>query len=114
MISNPKHMYLWMRQDKLLLFGSEFKEIAAAVRARDTLISFDELHDKLVEHEAFLKRDELRSTGNLGNITANAAPFSSSNNGNHNDNRKKIFQNNRNIQAKTLSFPSKAPIAILS
>ena len=52
--------------------GPEFKELAAAVRARDTMISFDELHDKLVEYESFLKREELRSAGNLGNITANA------------------------------------------
>ncbi|KAL5737830.1 hypothetical protein ACOSP7_030591 [Xanthoceras sorbifolium] len=47
---------------------------------------FDELHDKLVEYEAFLKREELRSNGNLGNstgnlsnITVNAARFSSKN-----------------------------------
>ncbi|KAL9451630.1 hypothetical protein AB3S75_013236 [Citrus x aurantiifolia] len=55
--------------------GTEFKELAAAVRARDTVISFDELHDKLVEYEAFLKREDLRSSGNLGNMTANAARF---------------------------------------
>ncbi|CAL8993827.1 unnamed protein product, partial [Prunus brigantina] len=28
--------------------GSDFKEIAAAIRARETPISFEELHDKLV------------------------------------------------------------------
>lgn len=31
--------------------GPDFKEICAAVRARDTPISFDELHDKLVDYE---------------------------------------------------------------
>lgn len=35
----------------LHLLGNEFKEICAAVRARDTPISFDELHDKLVDYE---------------------------------------------------------------
>lgn len=73
--------------------GPEFKELAAAVRARDTMISFDELHDKLVEYESFLKREELRSAGNLGNITANATRFSSSKNGNQFG--KKNFQNNK-------------------
>ncbi|KAL5854299.1 hypothetical protein ACOSQ4_004101 [Xanthoceras sorbifolium] len=53
--------------------GLEFKVLAAAVRARDTVISFDELHDKLVEYDAFLKREELGSTGNLSNIIVNAA-----------------------------------------
>ncbi|KAH7575957.1 hypothetical protein JRO89_XS02G0261400 [Xanthoceras sorbifolium] len=53
--------------------GLEFKVLAATVRARDTIISFDELHDKLVEYDAFLKREELGSTGNLSNIIVNAA-----------------------------------------
>ena len=57
--------------------GPEFKELAAAVWARDTMISFDELHDKLVEYESFLKQEELRSAGNLGNIIANVTHFSS-------------------------------------
>ncbi|KAK9211994.1 hypothetical protein WN943_001373 [Citrus x changshan-huyou] len=57
--------------------GPVFKELAATVRVRDTMINFDELHDKLVEYESFLKREKLRSTGNLGNITANATHFSS-------------------------------------
>ncbi|KAJ6884938.1 hypothetical protein NC652_031820 [Populus alba x Populus x berolinensis] len=38
-----------------------FKEIAAAIRARDNPISFEDLHDKLVEYENFLKREEGRS-----------------------------------------------------
>ncbi|KAL9442907.1 hypothetical protein AB3S75_016300 [Citrus x aurantiifolia] len=42
--------------------GPEFKEIAAAIRARDTVISFEELHDKLVEYESFLRREEGQSS----------------------------------------------------
>ncbi|KAK9177440.1 hypothetical protein WN944_029462 [Citrus x changshan-huyou] len=57
------------------------------------MISFDELHDKLVKYQSFLKREELHYVGNLGNITANATRFSSSKSGNQFG--KKNFQNNK-------------------
>lgn len=38
--------------------GSEFKEISGAIRARDTSISFEELHDKLVDYEAILNKED--------------------------------------------------------
>lgn len=41
--------------------GPEFKEIAAAVRARENPITFEELHDKLVAYEGYLKREEAGS-----------------------------------------------------
>jgi len=41
--------------------GPAFKEIAIAIRARDNPISFENLHDKLIEYENFLKREEARS-----------------------------------------------------
>ena len=41
--------------------GLNFKETATAIHALDSPISFEELHYKLVEHETFLKRDEVRS-----------------------------------------------------
>lgn len=41
--------------------GPAFKEIAAAIRARDNPISFEDLHDKLMEYENFLKREEVRA-----------------------------------------------------
>ena len=31
--------------------GPEFKSLSDAIRARDSLISFEELHDKLADHE---------------------------------------------------------------
>ncbi|KAJ0038027.1 hypothetical protein Pint_22381 [Pistacia integerrima] len=45
-----------LSDDDLTIFalnglGNGFKEISAAIRARDNSISFEELHDKLVEHE---------------------------------------------------------------
>ena len=54
-----------LSDDDLTIFalnglGSGFKEIYTGIRARDTPVSFEELHDKLVEHEAFLKREESR------------------------------------------------------
>ncbi|GKV37975.1 hypothetical protein SLEP1_g45934 [Rubroshorea leprosula] len=38
--------------------GPEFREIAASLRTRDSSLSFDDLHDRLVAHEESLKRDE--------------------------------------------------------
>ncbi|GKV11820.1 hypothetical protein SLEP1_g23039 [Rubroshorea leprosula] len=38
--------------------GPEFREIAAFLRARDSSLSFDDLHDRLVAHEESLKREE--------------------------------------------------------
>ncbi|KAL5856649.1 hypothetical protein ACOSQ3_004107 [Xanthoceras sorbifolium] len=95
--------------------GFEFKVLAAVVRSRDTVISFDELHDKPVEYEAFLKREELRYTGNLGNstgnlsnITVNAARFSSKNGNQYN---KKNFQHNKGNQVLLASKIVKATIS---
>lgn len=53
-----------------------FKELATAVYACDTFITFDELHDKLVEYESFFKQEEQRSNGILGPITMNTSQFS--------------------------------------
>lgn len=52
----------------------EFKDISAAVRARDSDISFEDLHETLSEHEAFLKRcsTDIRHS-NDASITANVA-----------------------------------------
>nr|XP_033511027.1 uncharacterized protein LOC117275818 [Nicotiana tomentosiformis] len=36
----------------------EFNEISAAIRARDTLISFKKRYDKLLGHEVFLKHED--------------------------------------------------------
>ena len=51
--------------------GPAFKEIAAAIRARDTPISFEDLHDKLIEYENFLNREEQRAVSPP--ITAHAS-----------------------------------------
>lgn len=52
-----------LNEDELIVYvfnglEPDFKEINATVRARDSPISFEELHDKLLDHETFLKRGE--------------------------------------------------------
>lgn len=37
--------------------GDEFKDISTAVRARDSVIIFEELHEKLLNFEAVLKQE---------------------------------------------------------
>lgn len=49
--------------DDLILYtlnglGPDFKELTAAIRAREMTISFEKLHDKLVEHKTLLARDD--------------------------------------------------------
>ena len=50
--------------------GGEFKEICAAIRARDTSVSFEELHDKLLDQELFLKRDHDSGSSSPPQVTA--------------------------------------------
>ncbi|XP_015168003.1 uncharacterized protein [Solanum tuberosum] len=38
--------------------GPEFREISAAIRARDSAISYPELYEKLLDHELFIKHEE--------------------------------------------------------
>ncbi|XP_075084990.1 uncharacterized protein LOC142168231 [Nicotiana tabacum] len=49
--------------------GPKFRDIAAVVRARDTVISFDELQDKLLAHELYLK--QIDPTFDTAPITTN-------------------------------------------
>ena len=43
--------------------GPNYLPLASTIRARDTPISFEELYDKLLDYEAFLKRDETKKGG---------------------------------------------------
>lgn len=51
--------------------GPEFREISAAIRARDSTITYEELYEKLLDHELFLRHEE--STPVPNQITAAAA-----------------------------------------
>lgn len=62
-------------EDDLLLhilngIGSEFKDLAGALRVHESDISFEELHDKLVDYEAFLQKENAQTTPQV--ITANS------------------------------------------
>ncbi|KAK3197986.1 hypothetical protein Dsin_021401 [Dipteronia sinensis] len=43
--------------------SSAYMPLASAIRARDTPISFEELYDKLLDHEAYLRQDESKKNG---------------------------------------------------
>ena len=52
-----------LSEDEIILhvlngLGNDFKEISATIWARDSLVTFKELHDKLQDQEALLKQDD--------------------------------------------------------
>ncbi|WJZ95081.1 hypothetical protein VitviT2T_013875 [Vitis vinifera] len=51
-----------LSEDEIILhvlngLGNEFKEINVVIRARDSPVTFEGLHDKLQDEETFLKQD---------------------------------------------------------
>nr|XP_008356527.2 uncharacterized protein LOC103420244 [Malus domestica] len=107
-----------LSNDDLLLYilngvGSDFKEIAAVVRSRDTSISFENLHDKLVEHEAALKRDDTIVVAPV--ITANVTQTSRSHTSNrgyrsHNSNSNRGSFASRNPSRGSFGHPTHLPL----
>jgi hypothetical protein len=79
--------------------GPAFKEIAAAIRACDNLISFEDLHDKLVEYENFLKREEVRAVSPpiIAHITQRSGHSRTSTPRHYNNN--KVSSNSRGYQS---------------
>ena len=57
--------------------GHDFNELTAGIHARDHPISYEELHDKLIDYEAYLKQEDLRSTPLV--LSANTTPRYNSN-----------------------------------
>ncbi|XP_015165843.1 uncharacterized protein [Solanum tuberosum] len=51
--------------------GHEYREITAAIRARETALSFEELFQKLTDHELFLKHQDIDRSSSI--ITAAVA-----------------------------------------
>ena len=67
-----------LNDDELIIhvlngLGSEFKELCVAIRARDSPISFEELHDKLLDQKTSLKCDEpsIQITAQFNQKTSN-------------------------------------------
>ena len=79
--------------------GPAFKEIAAAIRARDNPINFEDLHDKLVEYENFLKREEVRAVSPpiMAHVTQRSGHSSTSTPRHYNNN--KVSSNSRGYQS---------------
>ncbi|KAL3519577.1 hypothetical protein ACH5RR_017726 [Cinchona calisaya] len=42
--------------------GLEYCEILTAIRAHDTIITYEELYEKLIHHELFLKHKDMKKT----------------------------------------------------
>lgn len=38
--------------------GNEYKELTVTIRAWDSLMSFEELYDKLIDYKTYLKREK--------------------------------------------------------
>ena len=72
--------------------GVKYKEISIAVRAKDSIIRFQELHDKLTDYESYLKREESR---NSASITANTTRFSQPKYGNQGKKHNPSYSNNQ-------------------
>lgn len=67
-------------QDYLILYilnkvGPDYKEIVVTVKAHDTCISFEDLHDKLTDFESYLARS--KSMGSDVSIATMNAPTKS-------------------------------------
>ena len=72
--------------------NSEFKKIVAAMKACETSITFEELHDKLLSHKGYLKRESLKQNNN--NITTNVATKQNPNSrNNYNTYKQGMFYN---------------------
>ncbi|KAK2640672.1 hypothetical protein Ddye_028467 [Dipteronia dyeriana] len=46
----------------LNVLSNDYKEIKAAVHTRETAMTFEELHEKLLDHETCLNREEEKTT----------------------------------------------------
>nr|XP_009772145.1 PREDICTED: uncharacterized protein LOC104222599 [Nicotiana sylvestris] len=62
--------------------GPEFRVISAAIRARDTIVTYEELYEKILDHELFLRHEEAKKTP--GPITVAVATHNKSNNNTNN------------------------------
>ncbi|KAK3001249.1 hypothetical protein RJ639_020376 [Escallonia herrerae] len=89
--------------------GSEYKAISAAIRSRETTISYEELYEKLLDHELFLKHEETKQTTPITVAMAqrnNQQPSSYNNNRRQSHNNSQGSQPWRNQSTRDQSNPS--------
>lgn len=80
---------------------SDYKEITAALRARDNVVSFDELHEKLTDVETQLNRDSNVVTNQVSiNYTQNQS-YSGGTRNNHSGSGKQSQNKNSNNSGST-------------
>ncbi|KAF5454397.1 hypothetical protein F2P56_024066, partial [Juglans regia] len=107
-----------LTNDDLMLYilnglGSEFRDIAAPIRTRETPFTFKELHDLLVSHETYLKCLEMlqQTTIATTNYHQKKAPQTSSHRGKaHKNNTSQT--NLRSSQSQNISQSSTKPSVI--
>nr|XP_009761077.1 PREDICTED: uncharacterized protein LOC104213300 [Nicotiana sylvestris] len=82
--------------------GSEFRGLFAAIRARDSTISYEELYEKLLYYELFLHHEEAKRTP-FAPITANIAQGTASTptRQGSNNNRRSNAPNNNNLNQQS-------------
>lgn len=89
--------------------GDEFKDISSVIRARETSISFEELHEKLINFKAILKQDATKTqkfpiTANYANKPSFGHHYNSHTRPNQTPNQ--TNSNNNNIRpAETILEP---------
>ncbi|KAF3675784.1 Ankyrin repeat-containing-like protein [Capsicum annuum] len=97
-VSNPKLIVKILGD-----LGLEFREISVAIRARDTTVSYEELFEKLLDHELFLRHEDVKKL--FSPITAAIATPTKSNTNNRNNCR----QNANSKQWHQNSCPNTTP-----
>ncbi|OMO81232.1 Reverse transcriptase, RNA-dependent DNA polymerase [Corchorus capsularis] len=98
-------------EDDQILFilnglGPEFREIATAIRARESSISLEELHDKLLSFESLLKQEEENYSVQVPTANYVKRGFNKSFN---NNNRRfpKPYSGGNNVSTRKLVFSSR-------
>ncbi|KAM3357081.1 hypothetical protein P3S68_023795 [Capsicum galapagoense] len=91
--------------------GLEFHEISAAICARDMTVSYEELFEKLLDHELFLLHKDVKKLSNP--ITVVVATPTNTNTNNRNSRRQNNnspqWQNNNSPQWQHNSHPNTTP-----
>ncbi|KAK3014735.1 hypothetical protein RJ639_008504, partial [Escallonia herrerae] len=89
--------------------GPEYKAISAAIRSRETTISYEELYEKLLDHELLIKHEETKQTAPITVAMAqrnNQQPSSNNNNRRQSNNNSHGSQPWLNQSARDQSNPS--------
>ena len=97
-----------LSEDEILLhvlngLSPKYKELGVVMCVRDTPISFEELHDKLIEHEIYLKRDmemkeNFNATAQYNQRTSNNRSHNSNLHNNKGNSSSFKFQNSNQLQ----------------